>query len=566
MATFPNQQLTHVGWDALSEALGGKRLVFVRMAVGDGEIGADSDILDMTDLAHHVRDITITGYRAEGEGRITITGVLRSAEVDEGFYLREVGLFCRLDNAGPEILYSLNNSGAQADYIPDKNEGTVVIQAIEVQVLIGRATNVEVLVIIGEAGLEGENIGEAGSAVFAGREGNRFRFKRLIGEPPGAVTDTADSITIKAADEPTIWDVRLRSFNAIGNPNFEVDQRNVGLGLAYPAGNSTQFQCDRWTISKNAATAAVSAVRWSSATAGILLPGTNFRIASAMLNLLVTTPQATLAAGEFMQIFQWIEGSSMRALMGDVHSISLLVNSSVALTFTVVLSAAGSPNSLVKLVSIPAGVWTLVTLPNLPNFPENGFSQLPGAVGYLLRICLGAGTNFHTPILDSWQGVSSTFFGYAGQSNWLANAGATFNLAFVQHEPGPQCTQLIDKPFDQNLDECLRYYDKSYNYNIRPGTAVAFPVAPFWVGPTSNFAYGWTPFKKPLARAPAGTVTIFNHATGAANSIQDTTGTNRAVTAVLNLGLAGFAGLNFGSVLIPANTFCFAQYVADTGW
>jgi hypothetical protein len=561
MANFPNQQLTNVGWDALSEALAGKRLVFVRMAVGDGEISSDDDILEMTDLAHHVRDITITGYRAEGEGRITITGVLRSAEVDEGFYLREVGLFCRLDNTGPEILYSLNNSGGQADYIPDKNEGTVVIQAIEVQVLIGRAANVEVLVIIGEAGLEGENIGEAGSAVFAGREGNRFRFKRLIGEPPGAVIETADSITIKAADEPTIWNVRLRSFNAIGNPNFEVDQRNVGLGLAYPAGNSTQFQCDRWTISKNAATAAVSAVRWSSPTAGILVPGTNFRIASSMLNLLVGTPQATLAAGEFMQIFQWIEGSSMRALFGDVHSISLLVNSSIALTFTVALTLSPAAPSLVKLVSIPAGIWTLVTLPNLPTFPENGFSQLPGVVGYLLRICLGAGTSFHTPALDSWVSPGQ-FFGYAGQSNWLATAGATFNLAFVQHEPGPQCTTLIDKPFEQNLDECLRYYCKSYSYPTRPGSVSSAPVVPLWT--LQTLAYGWIPFPKLMARVPP-TVLGYNWQTGAVNSIRFSDAVDRTPVSVLNNSQTGFAGFSFATAL-PPGIFALPQYTADTGW
>ena len=48
----------------------------------------------------------------------------------------------------------------------------------------------------------------------------------------GAYAQVPISALAGSATQAQIWDTRLRSYNAIGNPNFEVDQRNVGVGVA----------------------------------------------------------------------------------------------------------------------------------------------------------------------------------------------------------------------------------------------------------------------------------------------------------------------------------------------
>src|SRR6476660_2784675 len=53
---------------------------------------------------------------------------------------------------------------------------------------------------------------------------------------------------------PQIYSARLRSFNAIGNPNFETDQRNV-FGAVNNAPNNTFLQ-DRWIITRGGTMAA----------------------------------------------------------------------------------------------------------------------------------------------------------------------------------------------------------------------------------------------------------------------------------------------------------------------
>ena len=164
----------------------------------------------------------------------------------------------------------------------------------------------------------------------------------------------------------------------------------------------------------------------------------------------------------------------VRELINDVHSISLLVYSSVAgLKFSVALRDPTDANSLVNLCTIPtANTWTLITLPNLPVWPAGGnFSILPGAQGYNLTVTLACGSTYMAPAAGTWQ--TGLFLGAPGMSSWVASpVNSTFFLAFVQHEPGALCTTLMDKPFSQNLDECLRYYQKTYAYGTKPGTAI----------------------------------------------------------------------------------------------
>src|SRR4029077_2902792 len=183
----------------------------------------------------------------------------------------------------------------------------------------------------------------------------------------------------------------------------------------YPAGASTQMQCDRWSVSKNAATAVLGA---ASIPVNTNLPGTNFRISQNALSLVVVTPQASLAAGEYLLAQQMVEGPQWRELAGDTHSVSLLASCSIALNFSLFIRDPTAASSLVKMVSLSAGVNTLITLPNLPNFSGGSFNQTPGTLGYYIGVSLGAGTTFQAPANDIWQ--AGNFFGFAGQNTGAA--------------------------------------------------------------------------------------------------------------------------------------------------
>jgi hypothetical protein len=360
--------------------------------------------------------------------------------------------------------------------------------------------------------------------------------------------------------------VRLRSYNALGNPNFEVDQRAVNGSLTYAAGNVGQFQADRWLITKNAATAAING-----ATANVVapnattIPGTNFNITRSFLQVNVTTTQATLAAGEFLVIYQLVEGSSWRELCNDVTSLSILCSANIPsypFNFSLFIRDNASAYSLVIPCSITsANPFNLFTFPNLPIWPSGGtFSQYPGALGYSVGICLGCGTTYQTSTTGSW--VSGNLFGTAANTNFMANSGATFQVRFMQHEPGPLCTMLIDKPFSANLDECLRYYYKSYPYGAVPGTTSSSNL--IFIGMGANTGpIGSFPYKKIMAKAP--TVTGYAQ-DGTVNTVRDVSSSvNRAITSNIFVGDTSFSGFNItGTPTTQWN--CQFHYTADTGW
>jgi hypothetical protein len=365
-----------------------------------------------------------------------------------------------------------------------------------------------------------------------------------------------------------IWLVRLRSFNAVGNPSMEVDQVNCGNAITNPA-NSTK-NIDRWQWVKVPAVTTNHQRFNPAAGSPILVPGTNFPITNCYYRINNQAVVSTPAATDVVNLFQFIEGSAFREISNDVHSISLLVRCSVAgLKFGLALRdnpGGGATRTLTKLCTIStANVWTLIQLSNLPVWPSAGtFSLLPGAAAYSLTICLMAGGTATSPANDTWQ--TGNFSGAVGQSNFCAQAvNSTFDIAFVQHEPGPVCSTLMDKTFSQNLDECLRYYEKSLAYGTKPGTITAGNQLMFAsvVAPTAQCI---TPvrFKKIMAKAP--TVTGYSQATGLINNVRDVTNSaDRAITSVTAVSDSGFSGFQISSGSSSTWQVAF-DYTADTGW
>ena len=373
----------------------------------------------------------------------------------------------------------------------------------------------------------------------------------------GAYAQVPISTLGGSATQSQIWSTRLRSFNAIGNPSFEVDQRNAGNTLTNPAAGA--FLCDRWQYSK-VGTMAISSQR---APATVLLPGTNFRISQNLLGLLLTTAQASLGAGDTIYLYQTVEGPNLRELINDVHSLSLLVQSSVAgLNFSIGLCDSPATKSLVMLGTIPtANTWTLLQFPNLPSFPSGNFAITPGAIGYLIRIGLSVGTTFMAPAAGTWQ--AGNFWGAPGMSNWAGSpVNSTFQIGMIQHEPGV-CSTLMDKPFTQNYDECLRYYSKSYDYSTAVGVANSIGIKAFMAHTAVASAYGPLSFSKPMAKLP--TVTLYDHNSGAANSVMDNGGIHHAGASVANLGSTGFCSINF-TTATTAGMPVYFHYAADAGW
>jgi hypothetical protein len=385
----------------------------------------------------------------------------------------------------------------------------------------------------------------------------------LLAQTSGNTTDFVDGTNacqnLVSAVQPTIWSARLRSFNAIGSPTFGVDQRlngNVtGIG---------GFVCDRWSVG-GALAANCTTARVGQTTPGILYAaGTSFRLSLYCISVTLNTQKTSLAAADALYIQQTVEGIQFRELMSDAHSLTLAVQSTVApLTFCICLRDNANAWSLTKQCTIStANVWTFITLPNLPVWtPSGSFSFTPGTVAYQCFVTLAAGTNQQGSI-DSWKSTGQ--IGSATQDNFCAKpVNSVFYLGFVQHEPGPLCTTAIDCPFSQNYDDCLRYFTKSYNYEIIIGTVDTGNRMQF-IASNATTASGQATFPKPMAKRP--TLTVYSDASGAINNVRDPDGggVDRAASNLI-FSTKHFIQLTMGTASAVNNRMTF-HYTADTGW
>jgi hypothetical protein len=285
----------------------------------------------------------------------------------------------------------------------------------------------------------------------------------LSGNPTDLLDGTANAQSLVTAESSVIWSVRPRNFNALHNPNFEIDQRRYYATTSVPSGWS--FPADRWSFEKNSATAV-----WqlSPLNLAVYAPGTNYLLSQTNPQLTVTTTQATLAATEYHFIDQYVEGPRLRELLSGPHSVSFLIYwapNTANLPFSFFIRDNGAKWTYTKLInpgSYPSyGNWILVQLPNLSWASGGNFPVTPGSYGCNMGIGFGAGTTFIAPADGVWS--SGNFLGSPGTGNFAA-AGGKFALGFFQWEPGPVCTQFIDLPFDKNLRACQRFYSKSVGY------------------------------------------------------------------------------------------------------
>jgi hypothetical protein len=433
----------------------------------------------------------------------------------------------------------------------------------------------------------GGGVGQAGALQVTAKSGNQLTLLNpapppaipladntqsgLLRQVSGNTTDFVDgtnnSQPLAAAVQPTIWSVRLKSFNSVQNCNFEVDQRNCGNALINPAAGV--FIEDRWRVNRGSGTNVDCQQVMTATGAGgsVPVPGTSFAITRSLLRL-TNRGVVSIAAGDYFAVSQTIEGPAFRELSGDVHSISILIRFSIAnVKFGLSLGDPTGSRSLTKLCqSGAANTFVLVTLPNLPVFPPAGtFSTAAGAAGYQLTICLDCGTTFTAPANDTWQ--NGNFVGAVGQDHFCAQPVSTVcEIAFVQHEPGSQCTTLIDKPFSQNYDECLRYYAKSWNYETAVGTTTTTGMSSFTAANSHGSVWGSLAFAKRMAKTPSPA--IYNpYITNGINGARDPLGANYTVSAP-TAGQSGISGFNISPALgsTAAGMPIWFHYTADTGW
>ena len=140
MAQFTDITITRAGLDMIAKSQAGDNLIFTGIKIGDGQIRGQS-IPDLTDLISVKKEIPIISVTAKNEGHVEILGIIDNEDISVGFFVREIGIYAKINEGGTPALYGYTNAGNYASYISDKSVPMDAFK-FKIDLVVGNAANV----------------------------------------------------------------------------------------------------------------------------------------------------------------------------------------------------------------------------------------------------------------------------------------------------------------------------------------------------------------------------------------------------------------------------------------
>lgn len=179
------------------------------------------------------------------------------------------------------------------------------------------------------------------------------------------------------------------------------------------------------------------------------------------IRVTVTTPSATVAAGNYVHVLTPIEGmrvADLRAGSASAKTITIQFGvKAPAGTYAVSLRNGAVSRSYAAEFTVAAGeanndVVKSVTL----QFDTTGSWNVDNAAGVYLGWTLVSGSTFQAPA-GAW--AAGNYFGTANVSNFLATNGNVFELFDVGMYEGAVAPSFMVPDFPSELAVCKRYYE-----------------------------------------------------------------------------------------------------------
>ena len=247
--------------------------------------------------------------------------------------------------------------------------------------------------------------------------------------------------------------------NRIINGAMVIDQRNAGAVVTVASG-ATNYIADRFAFTNNASNS-VTIQQVTDAPA-------DFSYSSK-----VTIGSAnTLGSTQYIDLFHNVEGYNFADMAwGTVSAktitVSFWVKSSVSGTHGgMVINNANNRTFAFTYTISAANTWEYETV-TIPG-DVTGTWNTTNLRGVALFFTMGSGATYLTSP-NVW--TAGVFLAPTTAVNLAAVAGATWQITGVQLEVGTVATPFERRLYGTELALCQRYYEKSYEQSVVPGTA-----------------------------------------------------------------------------------------------
>jgi len=316
--------------------------------------------------------------------------------------------------------------------------------------------------------------------------------------------------------------------NRIINGDMRIDQRNAGASIT-PTANGA-YSTYRWAgYLSTSSKYSLQQVAVPSSLAG-------FTTAIKATSLSAYTPTGT----NYFGIAQAIEGYTFSDLsFGTVNAKSVTISFWAYSSLTGNLGASLQNYNEDRCYSFNAAItnantWTYCTV-TIPGCTDGTWDTTNSGAAYLWFGLGAAGTRLGTA--GSWTTTGGYNLQPTGSLNYVATSGATLYITGVQLEVGTAATAFERLPYTNQLQQCQRYFEKTYLQSEVPGANFdardsASRTYSFGDSSGQSQPFVWN-FK--VSKRGAPTVNIYNPFNGTANQYRVLeTGTNMSAQVIKN--------------------------------
>lgn len=323
--------------------------------------------------------------------------------------------------------------------------------------------------------------------------------------------------------------------NRVINGDMRIDQRNAGAAFLAVSG---VYILDRWSCASGAANKLTFQQ--------VADAPTGFKFSTKVL---VTAQYAPGVAEQFVYQ-QKIEGQNLVDFQlglatAAAITATLWVKGSIAGTYSVFFSNVAANRTYIGTITV-ATAWAKQTVTLVGDLA--GTWATDNTTGLIFGLDLGSGTNLNGAA-GAWSGSYLTRT--AGSVTFVNQVnGSTLNITGVQIELGSISTTFEQRPIALERSFCQRYYEKSYDVGITPGTAAAtgFVSSPrVSIVATEN----WGCMYKVSKRA-APTIVVYSSTTGASGNVRTSGAVDKAASGA-NIGIENFTVVTSVNVAVGEN-------------
>lgn len=234
-------------------------------------------------------------------------------------------------------------------------------------------------------------------------------------------------------------------------------------GTSFPSAKDNEFTADRWRVINTGNTAQVTVTKDDiDFPTGSIVP----TLSTASLKIKADSnysPATTSTLG----IATTICGFDFVKIAQEMFTISFKVKTPVIGTFNVAVRNGGRDRYFVGEYTTTSTDWESHSV-TVAASPTNGTWNYTNGIGaeIIFTITAGAGTN--AGAVDTWLTGDSTSTSTAGSPTFFA--GAEFGIDQIMIERGSVASAFVPRSFADELLLCQQYFEKSYNWDVKPGT------------------------------------------------------------------------------------------------